>query len=483
MKYDLCILGSGPAGYSAALHAASLKMRVVLLSGDHDNFGGTCLNEGCIPLKIWNTAARYMQQQAQSENFGLPSAMLSIDWLQTFKKFASKMPEDSQDIIEHFLKTTPLEEFVCVEKAQRINWLQLCQYTKTICKNLRDDMLTRLKLAGITVLEERGRLLNAHRIATASTVIEADNILLAAGTSEKKLSDVISLPIIMHLSELPARLAIVGAGVLGCELATIFQKLGVKILLLEKNKRILPEWDGECAQWLHENMTRQGTKIVTGWNGCDMPHDHVCLNAMGRIPSTAELGLEAVGIDIDDQGYIPVNESQQTSVPNIYAAGDLCGNCSTASMAEIQGCRVVEYMAGKQPLPIAGYQSLAIFATPELASVGLTAEQCEERKIAFASAKYPLAALGHTLIDSDNDGFVKVIYEKGLRKLLGIHIAGGPAAEMIAAAGFAVNAGASLDDYCRLSWIHPSYGEALNKVMVKAMNRYKNKNDLLQPPH
>lgn len=429
MKYDLCIIGCGPAGYAAALRAAALKMQVIVLTGGKSKFGGTCLNQGCIPLKILNAAARDIRRQKQMEKFGLYSIVSPLDWA------------------------------------------QLCRYTKDTCKNLRTSMLTQLTVGGISVLEEKGKLLDEHRIATESTLIESTNILLATGASEKNLSGSISLPEVMNLSELPPKLAIVGAGVLGCELATIFHELGAETFLLEKNRRILSGWDGECAQWLHENMSNRGIRIMTGRDGCDFPTHHVMLNAVGRVPATAELGLKEVGINIDAQGHVPVNDRQQTSIANIYAAGDLCCDSSTAPMAEIQGLRAVAYMTERMPFPVSEHHPRAIFSVPELASAGLTSEQADTRRITVATAKYPLAALGHVLIDAGGEGFVKVIYKKNSRKLLGVHIAGGPAAEMIAAADFAVNSGAKLDDYCGSSWVHPSYSEALYKVAIRAMNR------------
>lgn len=454
---DLVIIGSGPGGYVAAIRAAQLGLGVTVVEKD-PKFGGTCLHRGCIPTKALLRTAGLLDEIRSSERFGIDvaSPRLDLDKAQTFK----------QQVVDR--------------NAKGIEYL--------------------FKKNGIEGAHGRGRLVGTHEVEVAgdagTKTYEARHILIATGSVPRELpfaatdgKRVLNSDHLLEWDEVPASLVVLGAGAVGCEFASIFNSFGTEVALVEMLPRLLPLEDEEISKQLQRSLKKRGIKTQVGAKvtgvvpskgglrielerekgGSKSLAAEALLVAVGRAPVTADLGLEALGVRLD-RGYVEVNEFMQTDVPHIYAIGDVVGTPWLAHVASAEGILAVEHAAGQRARPIDYDRIPAVtYCEPEVASVGLTEAQATERGYEVTTGKFPFTALAKAAIEGQTEGFVKIVRETRYDELLGVHIIGRHATELIAEACAALQVEATTEELFRTIHAHPTLSEAVAEAAHAAV--------------
>jgi len=442
------ILGGGPAGNQAATHAARLGVEVTLV--ERDIVGGSANLLDCIPSKAMIATGAAMSFLGRAPGIGLADVAARLDL----------------DVLR--------ERILSVEQ-------RLEQATVAI-----------LESQGVDLLHGTGRLVDAHTVvaetAEGTRTIEADAVLLSTG-SRPRVPDwapldgdrVLTTRDAYPPKELPEHLVVIGSGVTGVEFVHMFTSLGSEVTLIVSRQQVLPTKDPEVAAVLEQNFLRRGVRLLKGARaervertesgvlvGCDdgrvAPGSHALL-AIGLIPNSEHLGLEAAGVHVDGAGYVPINHHCQTNVPHIYAAGDLSGKLPLSSVASMQGRKIAEHIAIGHTVAHRhlNYDKApsAIFTEPEIADVGLAEADAfaEGRKIRVT--KVPFAANARALIDNDPRGFVKIVSDPNTGVVLGGSIVGQNAAELISVIAVAVTAGLKVGDIVESMLVHPSLAESL----------------------
>lgn len=417
MTYDVVVIGSGPGGYVAAIRAAQLGLKTACIE-KNKTLGGTCLNVGCIPSKVL------------------------LHDTETSTDFAKIMVRKTQ-VVSGF--TTGI--------------------TSLFKKNKIDSIQGHARLAG------------PHTIDIDGKTIEAKTIILATG------SEPISLPFLpfdektvlsstgaLSLPTVPKKMLIVGAGVIGCELGSVYKRLGTEVTFIEFLDRICPAFDQGLSRALLKALTAQGmtfhlSRKFTLEDSTQFGAD-IILIAIGRKPYTANLGLEIVGIKPDPKGFIPVNDSFQTIQPHIFAIGDLIDGPMLAHKASEEGVAVAELIAGHHPsVNYAAIPNVA-YTHPEVASVGFTEEELKARNIDYKASQFPFKANSRARCIDDDEGFVKILADKASRRILGVHIIGANASELIAEATLAMQLNATADQLADTCHAHPTLSEALKEASL-----------------
>jgi dihydrolipoamide dehydrogenase len=454
---DLVIIGSGPGGYVAAIRAAQLGLAVTVVEKD-PKFGGTCLHRGCIPTKALLRTAGMLDEIRASERFGIEVASPSLD-LDKAQGFKRQVVDKSAKGIEYLFK----------------------KY-------------------GVEGVRGRGRVVGSHEVEVASedgtTTYGARHIVIATGSVPRQLpfvatdgKRVLSSDDVLELSRVPASMVVLGAGAVGCEFASIFNSFGSDVTLVEMLPRVLPLEDEEISKQLQRSLKKRGVKIHTGSrlkqvvpteDGLELEVEkeggnvenlaaEILLVAVGRAPVTSELGLEALGVRVH-RGYIEVNELMQTDVPHIYAIGDVVDTPWLAHVASAEGILAVEHVAGEQVRPIDYDRIPAVtYCEPEVASVGLTEAQATERGYDVATGKFPFTALAKAAIEGHTEGFVKVVRETRYDELLGVHILGRHATDLIAEACVALQVESTTEELFRTIHAHPTLSEAVAEAAHAAV--------------
>jgi dihydrolipoamide dehydrogenase len=454
---DLVIIGSGPGGYVAAIRAAQLGLAVTVVEKD-PQFGGTCLHRGCIPTKALLRTAGMLDEIRSSHKFGIEVAapVLNLDRAQSFKR---QVVDKNAKGIEYLFK-----------------------------KN------------GVEGVRGRGRLVGSHEVEvageTGTMTFAARNILLATGSVPRQLPGlptdgqrILSSDHLLERSSVPASLLVLGAGAVGCEFASIFNSFGSEVVLVEMLPRVLPLEDEEISKQLQRSLKKRGIKILTGTRlRSAVPVDgsleidvesaqgvaetlraEALLVAVGRAPVTSDLGLEALGVRLD-RGYVEVNELMQSDVPHIYAIGDIVDTPWLAHVASAEGILAVEHMAGRPVRPI-DYDRIpsVTYCDPEVASVGLTEAQAAERGYDVATGSFPFTALAKATIEGHTEGFVKVVRETRYDELLGVHIIGRHATDLIAEACVALQIESTTEELFRTIHAHPTLSESVAEAAHAAV--------------
>jgi dihydrolipoamide dehydrogenase len=458
--YDVVIIGSGPGGYVAAVRAAQLGMKVACVEKE-SRLGGVCLNVGCIPSKALLDSSEYFHlAKAQFAAHGIKTGRVSLD-------LATMMARKDQ-----------------------------------VVQDLTDNVRRLLEGQKIEIIHGTARLAGTDRVAVKLNTdgsrqeLESKAIILATGgqsTSVPGLAfddeHIVSSTQALRFDAVPKHLGIVGGGYIGLELGSVWLRLGAKVTVIEMLPKIAPTLDGQVGRKLQRLLKRQGitfhmqTKVTAakrtaksirvtmepadkrgkkGTLSCDK-----FLISAGRQPMTKNLGLEETGVDTDPEtGQIVVDASYQTSVPGIYAIGDLIPGPMLAHKASAEGIATVECIAGK-PGEV-NYDALpaVIYTWPEVASVGSTEEQIKAQDIPYCVGTYPFTGAGRARCMGETEGFVKVIAHAKTDRILGIHIIGPRAADMIAECGLAVEMGASSEDIARTVHGHPTFAEALQEAAM-----------------
>ena len=451
--HKVAIIGGGPGGYMAAIRAAQLGLEPILFEKEA-GLGGTCLHRGCIPTKALVEAANRYQELEQAGDFGL-----------------------------------------VIEGAVSVDWAKVQNRKNTVVKRMTMGLDGLMKAQGVTVEHGLAELAGAHTVLCGGREYEAENIILAAG-SEAAVPKVFSADgeriltsdHMLNCTEIPSSLIVVGAGAVGMEFAALFARLGSRVTVIEALERILPLEDEEVSAEVQRLARKIGLKIYTGStiesvsadaggvtvSGAGLPEGlraDKLLVAVGRRANTAALGLEKAGIAVE-RGRIVVDEYMRTSVPSIYAIGDLVPTPQLAHVASAEGILAAEHIAGLEPQPI-NYQAYpgATYCWPEVASVGLTESKAREAGHEVTAGKFPLAALGKANVIGAAEGFVKVVASAADKRILGVHMVGAHVTDMIAEAVVAVQNGLTLEQAARVIHPHPTLSEAVMEAVHAALGQ------------
>ena len=467
IEYDLAIIGAGPGGYTAAIRAAQLGMRVACIEKE-SQLGGTCLRLGCIPSKaLLEATEKFTVAREKFGAFGIQCDQLRMN-LPTLLARKDKVVETLAQGVAGLFRKNKIERFVGTAAFIGANQLRLTGPT------------------GDSTLRAR-RIL----IATGSEPMELP-ALPFDGTRVISSDQAIALPAV------PQELVVIGAGAIGLELSSVWSRLGAKVTVLEIHHTTLPGADDEMGRGMERTLKKQGLIFhfavqVTGWRsekgrvqvrfvprtatagkGESSASADVVLVAVGRRPYTRGLQLDRAGVQVDQRGRISVNQHWQTSVPNIYAIGDVIGGAMLAHKAEDEAIAVVERMAGK-----AGHVNYAtipavVYTAPELAWVGSTEEQLREKNIAYGVGKFRFAANSRALCMDETEGLVKILFNRENDRVLGVHILGPQASALIAEVVLAMEFSASSEDLARTCHAHPSLPEAVREAALAAQGRTLN---------
>lgn len=441
MDYKLIIIGAGPGGYETSLLAARRGIETVLIEAGE--VGGTCLNEGCIPTKAFCRNAQLMEDLAKSEVFGVDDLVYSFDFSVA---------------------------------AQRKN---------AIVEQLKGGVESLLANPRIRLVRGTARFVDTHTVAVGEETFTAENIIIATGSTAatlpipgNDLPGVITSRELLNIDHVPPRLCIIGAGVIGLEFASIFTSFGSEVTVVEYAKEILPRFDSDMAKRLRQSLGKRGITITTqaavstiAQNGDELTVTYTrkgkeetvvadkVLMAVGRRPNLASLNLDEVGIEATPRGVV-VNENMQTNVPHIYAIGDIIGGYMLAHTATFQGIRALNHIMGTPDKLNLNVMPAAVFTMPEAATVGLTEDECKEKGIACTCKKSFFRANGKAVCLDETDGFCKlVVGDDG--KLLGCHLFGPHAADLVQEVCALISVGATLDDLQNIIHTHPTLGEVI----------------------
>ena len=456
--FDIVVIGSGPGGYVAAIRAAQLGYKTAIVE-KYSVLGGTCTNVGCIPSKaLLDSTEHYHTALTKFETYGIEIGNL------------------------------------------RINFDQLMRRKSEVVKQNTSGLNYLMKKNKIEVLEGKASFINSSEIAILKSDGTKDSVkskyfIIATGSKPSTIKGVeidkkriITSTEALTLQELPKSMAIIGGGVIGVEMASIFARIGVKVTIIEYLDTLIPTMDKELGKELKKIQSRSGVEILlshkvqsaknTGssvslkyLDNADAPHElsvDYCLVAVGRKPYTDGLGLENTAIKIDDKGCIVTNSNLQTNEKNIYAIGDVINGPMLAHKAEEEGVFVAETINGQKPQINYNLIPGVVYTWPEVASVGYSEEQLKNENRSYRVGKFPFVASGRARAAMEPDGFVKVISDTKYGEILGVHIIGPRAADLIAQAVIGMHYETTDEDMHRISYAHPTYSEALKEAFLIA---------------
>ena len=457
--YDFAVIGTGPGGYVSAIKAAQLGLKVAVIER-RATFGGTCLNIGCIPSKALLHASELFEEAGHSfEGFGIKVGTPKLD-LKAMQAHKDSVVQASVAGIEYLFKKNKIDTFI-----------------------------------GTGTFVEPGKIKVTAQNGESETV-EAKTVVIATGSESTPLKGieidetrVVTSTGALLLEQVPARLVVIGAGVIGLELGSVWRRLGSQVTVVEYLDRILPGMDGEVAKQTQRLFARQGitfklaAKVASvdkkgktlkvavepaAGGAAETIEADVVLVAVGRRPYTEGLGLETVGVKLDERGRIGVDEHFRTNVAGVYAIGDAIRGPMLAHKAEDEGVAVAEIAAGQAGHVNYGVIPAVVYTTPEIASVGKTEEELKEAGIAYRAGKFPFSANGRARGMGAKDGFVKVLADAASDRVLGVHIVGPYAGELIAEAAVLMEFAGSAEDLARICHAHPTLSEAVREAAFAA---------------
>ncbi|MDH5397518.1 MAG: dihydrolipoyl dehydrogenase [Cyclobacteriaceae bacterium] len=458
MDYQVIVIGSGPGGYVAAIRSAQLGFKTAIIE-KYPTLGGTCLNVGCIPSKALLDSSEHFYNAAH--HFSAHGITVSPPKIDLKQMIARK-----DDVVKQ-----NVDGIAYLMKKNKIDVLQGTGSFKD--KNT------------ITVTPEKG----------TPKVVTGEKIIIATGSKPTPLpfapfdkKRIISSTEALSLKSVPKHLIVIGGGVIGMELGSVYRRIGSEVTIIEFLDSIIPTMDGTMGKELHKVSKKLGINILTshkvtaiknkgrevvvtaaGKEGGEVEvKGDYCMVAIGRRPYIEGLGLENAGVKVSERGQIEVDEHLRTHVDNIYAIGDVVRGAMLAHKAEEEGVMVAEQLAGQKPHINYNLIPGVVYTWPEVASVGQTEEQLKEQGRAYKTGKFPYKALGRARASMDTDGLVKVLADKHTDEVLGIHIIGARAADMIAAGVTAMEYRASAEDISRMSHAHPTYMEAVKEACLAA---------------
>jgi dihydrolipoamide dehydrogenase len=462
-SFDLVVIGSGPGGYVAAIRAAQLGLKVAVVE-KRSTFGGTCLNVGCIPSKALLQSSHLFEQAGHDLGVhGIQLAPPTLDFAQLMKRKGDVVEATTKGVAFLFKKNkiTPFQGAGRIEAAGSVSVMG-------------DDGAVKDALAAKSIL-----------IASGSEVTPLPGVAI----DEKKI---VSSTGGLELSEVPKRLVVVGAGIIGLELGSVWRRLGSDVTVVEFLDRITPGVDDEVTKHLQRALQKQGlkfklgakvTKAETGDAGVKLTVEpskggaaetleaDIVLVSIGRRPYVEGLGLDEAGVKLTPRGRIEVDAHFQTSVPGIYAIGDVIDGPMLAHKASEDGVACVETIAGQKGHVNWDLVPSVVYTQPEVAWVGKTEEQLKAANIAYRIGKYPFTADPRSRANGTTEGFVKVLADKATDQVLGVHIIGAEAGTMIAEAAMAMEFSASAEDIGRVCHAHPTVNEAMKEAALAAWDK------------
>jgi dihydrolipoamide dehydrogenase len=460
-QYDLTVIGTGPGGYVCAIRAAQLGLKVAVVE-KRATHGGTCLNVGCIPSKaLLHASEAYEEAGHGFADMGV-KVKPSLD-LKAMLAFKDEGVKGNTDGVAFLLKKNKIDVF---------------QGTGTITAP-----------GEVTVTPEKGK---AEKLASKSIAIATGSEVAQIPGIEIDEKRVVSSTGALTLSDVPKKLLVVGAGYIGLELGSVWRRLGSEVVVVEFLDRITPGLDGEVAKQFQRILKKQGITFKLGHKvaavessakgakvtiepsgggeaetlSCD-----VVLVSIGRVPYTEGLGLEALGVQLDNRGRVATDAHYKTNIDGIYAIGDVIKGPMLAHKAEDEGVALAEILAGQAGHVNYGVIPGVVYTFPEVASVGKTEEELKEDGIAYKVGKFPFMANGRAKVNRTTDGFVKVLADERTDRILGVHIVGPDAGNMIAEAAVAMEMGASAEDLARTCHAHPTLTEAVKEAALDVDKR------------
>lgn len=460
-SFDVVVIGSGPGGYVSAIRCAQLGMKTAIIE-KYATLGGTCLNVGCIPSKALLASSHHYEE---------------------LQHFADHGIEVSGEVKVNLQKMIDRKQAVVDQTSGGVKFL--------MDKN------------NITVYNGVGSFESATSIAITKAdgsveKIEAKNTIIATGSKPSSLpfitidkERVITSTEALKLPEVPKHLIIIGGGVIGLELGQVYLRLGAKVSVVEFMDRIIPGMDGALSKELTKVLKKQGMKFYTSHkvkevtrNGNevivkadDAKGNEIVLEgdyalvAVGRRPYTDGLNAEKAGVKLTDRGQVEVNDHLQTTASNIYAIGDVVRGAMLAHKAEEEGVLVAEYLAGQKPHIDYNLIPGVVYTWPEVSAVGKTEEQLKAEGRNYKVGSFPFKALGRARASADTDGFIKIIADATTDEVLGVHMIGARAADLIAEAVTAMEFRASAEDISRMSHAHPTFAEAIKEAALDATGK------------
>jgi dihydrolipoamide dehydrogenase len=456
--YDAIVIGGGPGGYVCAIRLGQLKQKTLCIEKDQP--GGVCLNWGCIPSKALISAAHLYEKSKAGAAMGIKVSGVEVD--------AGAMQDWKEGIVKRLTGG--------VRSLVKANGAELMAGTATIT----GPNTVEVKLPDGTV--EKVEATKGIVIATGATTIEIPTFKFDG-------AQIIGAKEAVSLRHIPKRMLVIGGGIIGLELGMVYQAFGSELTVVEALPDILNGVDPDCAKVVERRIVKRGGKIhknakAVGYTkqsdgslavaieidgkqqtiACD-----VVLVAVGMRPNSKDLGLDKVGVMIDKRGFIPTDKTGKTSIPSIYAIGDVSGPPLLAHKASKEGEVVAEVIAGHKAEKDWAAMPGAIFTDPEIAMVGLTAEEAKAKGIDVAIGKFPFSVLGRAMALNETEGFVKVIADKNTKQVLGVHIVGPEASTMISEGALALEMAAFLEDLSFTIHPHPTLGEALMEASAHAM--------------
>jgi dihydrolipoamide dehydrogenase len=459
--YDLVIIGTGPGGYVCAVRAAQLGMKVAVVE-KNVTLGGTCLNVGCMPSKALLYASEMFEEAGHSfAKMGVKVSQPAID-LPAMMNFKQQGIDGNVKGVEFLMKKNKID-----------------------------------------VIKGAGKILGAGKVEVSADgkteIVETKNIVIATGSDIARLKGIeidekriVSSTGALSLDKVPQNLLIVGAGVIGLELGSVWHRLGAKVTVVEFLDRILPGMDGEVAKQFQRILEKQGFAFklgakVTGVDtsgkmlkatiepaaggAAEALEADVVLVCIGRVPYTEGLGLKEAGVALDNRGRVQIDAHFSSSVKGVYAIGDVVAGPMLAHKAEDEGVACAEIIAGQ-----AGHVNYdvipgVVYTTPEVSSVGKTEEELKQAGVAYTTGKFPFTANGRSKVNQTTDGFVKILADAKTDRVLGVHIIGREAGEMIHEACVLMEFGGSAEDLARTCHAHPTRSEAIKEAALAVGKR------------
>jgi dihydrolipoamide dehydrogenase len=460
-NYDVVVIGGGPGGYVAAIRAAQLGLKTACVEM-RESLGGTCLNIGCIPSKALLAASEKFEEARHGlAGMGVKVGSVELD-LPTMMAHKTKVVKDNTNGVAYLFKKN------------KIDWLK-----------------------------GRGRISGPNEVTVeggdGSETVGAKNIIIATGSDVMPLPGVeideeriVSSTGALELAEVPKRMVVIGGGVIGLEMGSVWKRLGSEVTVVEFLDRILPGMDGEVSKQMQRILAKQGLsfKLSTKVTGAKLANSGVSLTvepakggeaevleadvvlvAIGRRPYTQGLGLEEAGVEKDERGRVRIDGHWRTNVPGIYAVGDVVQGPMLAHKAEEEGVAVAELIAGQSAH--INYDAIpnVVYTHPEVASVGRSEEQLKADGVQYKAGKFPFSANGRARAIASTDGFVKVLADARTDRVLGVHVIGPFAGELIAELALAMEFGATAEDIGRTSHAHPTLTEAVKEAALAVDGR------------
>ncbi|MBE9599720.1 dihydrolipoyl dehydrogenase [Pedobacter sp. MC2016-24] len=459
MQYDVVVIGSGPGGYVGAIRCAQLGLKTAVIE-KYKTFGGTCLNVGCIPSKALLDSSEHFHNAAHTfQTHGINLKDLKVDMPQMIARKNDVVAQNTAGI-QYLFKKNKIDSFEGVGSFVDKNTIK-------ITKDGKEETIT------------------------------AKNVIIASGSKPTALpflpidkKRIITSTEALNITEVPKQMIVIGGGVIGLELGSVYARLGTKVSVVEFMPSIIGTMDAGLGKELQRVLKKslgmeffmghkvtgavtKGKKVTvsaTNAKGEEVSLEaDYCIVAVGRTAYTEGLGLENIGIKTEERGNkIPVNDHLETSVPGVYAIGDVIKGAMLAHKAEDEGVYVAERIAGQKPHINYNLIPGVVYTWPEVASVGFTEEQLKEKGVQYKAGSFPFKASGRAKASMDTDGFVKVLADAQTDEILGVHMIGPRAADMIAEAVVAMEFRASAEDIARICHAHPTYTEALKEAAMAA---------------